>query len=51
MRVNQQIGRRPQFGVLTEDDCKAIYSASLEVLKRTGVRVENEEVLSLLEDN
>ncbi len=51
MRVNQQIYRTPQFGVLTEGDCKAIYSASLEVLERTGVRMENEEVLSLLKDN
>ncbi len=51
MRVDQQIYRTPQFGVLTEDDCKAIYSASLEVLERTGVMVENEEALFLLKDN
>lgn len=50
MRNNQQMCVTPQFGVLTEDDCKAIYSASLEVLERTGVRIENKEVLSLLKN-
>ena len=51
MIANQQTYGIPQFEVLTEDNCRAIYSASLEVLERTGVRMENEEVLALLRDN
>ena len=38
----------PKFSMLTRDDCEFIHRTSLEILRRTGVRVYHEEALSLL---
>ena len=36
-----------QYQPLSEDQIKQIHQASLTVLRRTGIHVENEEALSL----
>jgi trimethylamine--corrinoid protein Co-methyltransferase len=38
----------PRLGMLTNDQCEVIHRASLEILRRTGVRVYHEEALALL---
>lgn len=53
MRINQanylaQTG--PNFRLLSEDQIHDIHTSSLEVLERSGVRVDNEDGLGLLEE-
>lgn len=48
-RMNYLAQNSPSFSLLTEDQLYDIHSASLEVLERSGVRVDSEEALSLLE--
>jgi len=38
----------PQFGMLSREQCESIHRASLEILRRTGVRVYHDEALDLL---
>jgi trimethylamine--corrinoid protein Co-methyltransferase len=38
----------PRFGMLTREQCETIHRASLEILRRTGVRVYHDEALNLL---
>jgi len=38
----------PQFKMMSREQCEAIHRASLEILRRTGVRVYHEEALELL---
>jgi trimethylamine---corrinoid protein Co-methyltransferase len=38
----------PQFSLLTRDQCEAVHHASLEILRRTGVRVDHPRALALL---
>jgi trimethylamine:corrinoid methyltransferase-like protein len=38
----------PRMGMLTAAQCSAIHSASLEILRRTGVRVFHDEALAML---
>ena len=38
----------PQFSLLTREDCEFIHRTSLEILRRTGVRIYHEEALALL---
>lgn len=40
----------PQMSMMTRDTCETIHLASLEILRRTGVRVYHEEALALLRD-
>lgn len=40
----------PQFSLLDRAGCERIHQASLEILRRTGVRVHEEEALALLRD-
>lgn len=40
----------PHLGMLTEEHCQIIHNASLEILRRTGVRVFHEEALDLLRE-
>ncbi len=47
---NQTVCRSPQFQVLSNDEREMIYSAALEVLERTGVRIEKKEALDILGD-
>jgi trimethylamine--corrinoid protein Co-methyltransferase len=39
---------RPMFGLLDRSQCESIHDASLEILRRTGVRVYHPEALALL---
>ena len=50
MLVNQLTNATTTFRVLTDDQCELIYRAALEILARTGVRVNDEEAIGLLED-
>ncbi len=38
----------PQFKMLSREQCETIHRASLEILRRTGVRIYHEEALELL---
>ncbi len=38
----------PQFKMMSREQCEAIHRASLEILRRTGVRIYHEEALELL---
>lgn len=40
----------PQFTVLARSQCEAVHHASLEILRRTGVRVDHPRALALLKD-
>ena len=40
--------RYPRFSLLSREQCEAIHLASLEILRRTGVRVHHPEALALL---
>ena len=40
----------PRFQMLTNEHCERIHLASLEILRRTGVRVYHDEALKLLAD-
>ena len=48
--VNCRGQLRPQFDFWTEDQCLRLHQATLEVLERTGVKVLEEESLSLLKE-
>jgi trimethylamine--corrinoid protein Co-methyltransferase len=50
MRVNYQANITPQFRVLSDDQIEEILSASLEILERVGVRVEDEEGVRILKE-
>ncbi|MBS1250994.1 MAG: Glycine betaine methyltransferase [Anaerolineales bacterium] len=41
---------RPRLSLLDEQGCERIHQASLEILRRTGVRVHEEEALALLKE-
>ncbi len=47
-RFQRQVRSVPKFSMLTRDDCEFIHRTSLEILRRTGVRVYHEEALALL---
>ena len=49
-KVNDAPFSGPQFSVLSESQIKDIHLASLEVLRRTGVRFEHKEALKLLKN-
>jgi trimethylamine--corrinoid protein Co-methyltransferase len=40
----------PQFMMLSREQCETVHSASLEILRRTGVRVFHQEALALLRE-
>lgn len=48
MTSNQEVYETPQFKVLSEDEQERIYSAALEVLEHTGMRIQGEEAVALL---
>jgi trimethylamine--corrinoid protein Co-methyltransferase len=48
MRVNYQTNLTPQFRVLTSDQMEEILSASMEILERIGIRVEDKKGADLL---
>ncbi len=46
--MNEQTQAFPRMTMLSDDQCRAIHTASLEILRRTGVRVYHDEALELL---
>jgi trimethylamine:corrinoid methyltransferase-like protein len=38
----------PRLGMLSHEQCETVHHASLEILRRTGVRVYHDEALELL---
>jgi trimethylamine--corrinoid protein Co-methyltransferase len=46
--MTQDVHAYPRFSLLNRDHCEAIHLASLEILRRTGVRVHHPEALTLL---
>lgn len=40
----------PQFALFTHEQCAAVHHASLEILRRTGVRVDHARALALLKE-
>jgi trimethylamine--corrinoid protein Co-methyltransferase len=46
----QNILAFPRMGMLDKEQCKAIHLASLEILRRTGVRVFHDEALEMLRE-
>ena len=40
----------PHFSLFTREQCEAVHFASLEILRRTGVRVDHPRTLALLEE-
>lgn len=48
MTSNQEVYETPQFKVLSEDEQERIYSAALEILEHTGMRIQGEEAVALL---
>ncbi len=48
MRANHNLSITPRLRVLSDDQKETIFQSVLEVLERTGVRVDNEEGLELL---
>jgi len=50
MRSNQKVYKTPQFEVLSENQRERIYSAALEVMEHTGIRIQSKEALSLLKE-
>jgi trimethylamine--corrinoid protein Co-methyltransferase len=51
MRVNYQVNVTPQFRILSDGQIEEIVSGALEVLRRTGTRVHQQEALELLQEN
>jgi trimethylamine--corrinoid protein Co-methyltransferase len=50
MRVNYRVNATPQFRVLSCDGIEEILSASMEILERVGIRLEDEEGAKLLKE-
>ena len=51
MRVNFTANASTQFQFLSEDQCKEIYLAALDVLRRTGLVIYHDEALEILKEN
>ena len=51
MRVNYTANASTQFQFLSEDQCKEIYLAALDVLRRTGLVIYHDEALEILKEN
>jgi trimethylamine--corrinoid protein Co-methyltransferase len=50
MRVNFQSNITPQYRVLSADQIEEIISASMEILERIGVRIEDDEAVRILKE-
>ncbi len=46
--MSQDIVAVPRLGMLSREQCETLHLASLEILRRTGVRIYHEEALDLL---
>ncbi len=49
MRTNYRVNATVQFSTLSPDQCEEIFSASLEILERVGMRIHSEEAVDMLE--
>jgi len=49
--VTEQTQALPRMTMLSAEQCRTIHFASLEILRRTGVRIYHEEALQLLRDS
>lgn len=49
--MTEQTQALPRMTMLSEEQCRTIHFASLEILRRTGVRIYHEEALQLLRDS
>ena len=45
---SSELRRRKMFEILTNEDVLRIHAASLDVLERTGIRIESDELLGIL---
>jgi len=50
VRGRYTTNRSPVFRMLTEEQCKEIYQAAIEILERTGAIVHDEETLELFKE-
>ena len=50
MLASSASAARPMLQMLTDEQCETIHRASLEILRRTGVRVFHAEALELLRE-
>lgn len=50
MEDRERAGHHPKLEVLSKDDQERIYSAALEVLEQTGIKIRVQEALSLLKE-
>ncbi len=50
MRVNYRSNITPQYRVLSDDQIEEILSASMEILERIGVRIEDDEAVRILKE-
>ena len=48
--MSQNIVAFPHLNMLTHEQCEIIHRASLEILRRTGVRVYHDGALALLRE-
>lgn len=48
IRVNQNSKKSPYFEILSADQIFSVHSASLEILEKTGMKVNNQEALDIL---
>jgi len=48
--MTKQTQAFPRMTMLSDEQCRTIHTASLEILRRTGVRVYHDEALELLRD-
>jgi trimethylamine---corrinoid protein Co-methyltransferase len=48
--MTQDTSAFPRFNLLSREQCQALHNASLEILRRTGVRICHPEALDLLRD-
>jgi trimethylamine--corrinoid protein Co-methyltransferase len=49
--MKEQLRAIPRMAMLNDDHCRAIHTASLEILRRTGVRVYNDQALEMLRES
>jgi len=50
MKDRLRVAHFPKFEVLSKDDRERIYLAALEILKQTGIKIHEQEALSLLKE-
>ena len=49
VRARYKVNRTPAFQMLSEAQCREIYTAAVEILERTGAKVYDQESKEILE--